>query len=569
MTLWPNGSATQPRVSSPYGPRDPRVGLSSFHHGVDFIGYTTIRAVLPGRVSWAGRYNDAAGNAVCVRPDGFNDTVEILDFHIASWKVSKGQRVSEGQALAVPGMTGNASGVCDHFEIRVNGTAVDPIAWMRAHGVGAAPAGSVSGASAWTDAEKQTFLVSIGLDTGGIGNGWGAKSIAATKTFQQLVGLTDDGVFGPNTTGVAQVIKAGANLTARPTADIQRVVGAAADGIWGNKTSLALFRWQKANNLTADAKYGPLSDAKAFPPAPPVVVPPSTQWPTNGRNATSRPTAEIQRLVGVKDDGDYGPATSQAVAAWQAAHWLEADGVWGPTSDGTGFPPAGSTHGIDYSFARPDAATLAQRGVKLAGRYLWAPTYQDGRTNKGISPAELAALNAAGIEVFFIYEEDGKELLGGRAAGVRVASAAEGFLATIGKQGCPVYFNVDYDAPAADLPKILDALDGIASVIGIERVGLYAGYGPLTAAFDAGKIRWGFQTYAWSGGKWDARAQLQQWSNGQWGGSVDFTRAMVAEYGQHPVAVTPPDPEPELTEIPTSLAKQLWEWLKGKFGAGA
>jgi hypothetical protein len=39
---------------------------------------------------------------------------------------------------------------------------------------------------------------------------------------------------------------------------------------------------------------------------------------------------------------------------------------------------------------------------------------------------------------------------------------------------------------------------------------------------------------------------LQQWANGQWGGQVDFTRAMVPEFGQHPVTVVPdPDPTPE------------------------
>jgi hypothetical protein len=35
------------------------------------------------------------------------------------------------------GSTGNATGPCDHFEIRVNGNRTDPIAWMNAHGAGA------------------------------------------------------------------------------------------------------------------------------------------------------------------------------------------------------------------------------------------------------------------------------------------------------------------------------------------------------------------------------------------------------------------------------------------------
>lgn len=198
------------------------------------------------------------------------------------------------------------------------------------------------------------------------------------------------------------------------------------------------------------------------------------------------------------------------------------------------FAPAGSVHGVDYSFARPDPKMLASRGVKFAGRYLWPSRFN----SKGITRTEFDALTAAGIDVFFIYEEDGKELAGGWDAGVGVANKAQEEYLALGfpdvKTAPPIYFNVDYDAPASAMPAILDALRGVASVIGKNRTGLYAGIGPIKAAFDAGVITYGFQTYAWSGGRWDARAQLQQWSNGQWGGSVDFTRAVKADFGQVP-----------------------------------
>ena len=358
------------------------------------------------------------------------------------------------------------------------------------------------------------------------------------------------------------------NLTSRSTKAIQKVVGAKQDGIHGPETDSKIRAFQKRHGLTVDGIWGPASDAKGFPPAPQPAPQPEQPVGKVGKNYTSRPVKDIQRAVGVPEanrDGIYGEETTRYVGEWQTGVGIDPDGDWGITSDGLAFPPAGSVHGVDYSFARPAPAMMQKRGIKLAGRYLWNTKYDDGRTNKGIGLEELGALNTAGIEVFYIYEEDGKELRGGFDAGVRVARAADAFLKGLGKSGHPIYFNVDYDAQAGDLPAILDALDGVASVIGRERTGLYAGYGPIKAAFDAGKITWGFQTYAWSGDKWDPRAHLQQWSNGQWGGTIDFTRAVAAEYGQNP-----PKPAPRPNSKGGTLKGLSWtgvqRMLKSDFG---
>lgn len=279
-------------------------------------------------------------------------------------------------------------------------------------------------------------------------------------------------------------------------------------------------------------------------------------------NQTSRPTREIQQFLIDQGfdlgpwgaDGIWGNATMRAVMAWQERVWLDVDGIWGIACDGLAFPPGGSIHGIDYSFARPDPAMLASRGIRHAGRYLWPNT-------KGITRGEHASLVEHGIAVWFIYEADGRELLGGYDAGVDRAQKAEALLHELGLSGYPIYVNVDFDAQPHQFPVILDALRGVNSVIGLERTGLYAGINPLRAAFDAGVIAWGFQTYAWSRGQWDERAQLQQWANGQWGGSVDFTRAMVPEFGQHPV--TPPPPP--TVEVPradiTAMRDAMTAWL--------
>lgn len=90
--------------------------------------------------------------------------------------------------------------------------------------------------------------------------------------------------------------------------------------------------------LDLDVFYGTAADWHALAakgasaPAPVVVVAPV------GRNITSRPTKDVQRLVGATPDGIYGRDTTAAVQKWQAAHGLTADGIWGPKSDAAGFP---------------------------------------------------------------------------------------------------------------------------------------------------------------------------------------------------------------------------------------
>ena len=42
--------------------------------------------------------------------------------------------------------------------------------------------------------------------------------------------------------------------------------------------------------------------------------------------------ADLQKLVGAPNDGDFGEATKAALATWQKAHGLTGAGVWGPRS---------------------------------------------------------------------------------------------------------------------------------------------------------------------------------------------------------------------------------------------
>ena len=200
-----------------------------------------------------------------------------------------------------------------------------------------------------------------------------------------------------------------------------------------------------------------------------------------------------------------------------------------------------SVFGVDYAWGRPGAAALKRAGARFVCRYLsHDPT-------KDLSAAEAAELAAAGIALVVVWETTARRALDGRGAGAVDARTAERAAAALGMPGDrPIYFAADWDATPGQQDEINAYLDGAASVIGRARVGLYGGYWPLSRALDAGRARWGWQTYAWSGGRWDARAHIQQYSidhriNGV---GVDYNRAVKDDFGQwRPAAGGPPAPD--------------------------
>lgn len=73
--------------------------------------------------------------------------------------------------------------------------------------------------------------------------------------------------------------------------------------------------------------------AKNLDGKPPAPQPPQTPAPARdvyGPGSTGDKVKKIQALVGVAQDGVYGPKTQSAVAIWQKNLKIPADGVWGP-----------------------------------------------------------------------------------------------------------------------------------------------------------------------------------------------------------------------------------------------
>jgi LysM repeat protein len=179
---------------------------------------------------------------------------------------------------------------------------------------------------------------------------------------------------------------------------------------------------------------------------------------------------------------------------------------------------------VDYSFGRPNLTALKDAGFNKVMRYL-SPNGQP----KTINAAERESLHANGMSVGFVFEWYAARAKEGREAGVYDGHIALQQANDLGiPADVPIFAAIDYDAPESDQPALNDYIDGFASVVGERGKAAYAGYWVIKRLFDAGKIKYAWQTYAWSGGNWDDRAQLRQVLNGQTvgGGAVDFNESL-------------------------------------------
>lgn len=117
-------------ITSPFGIRhDPVTGATRQHNGIDIAAEmgTTITAAADGTVIYAG-WEGGYGNAIVIDHDG---AVSTLYGHCSQIFVSNGQEVRRGQAIGAVGSTGHSTGPHLHFEVRVNGEAVDPTVRLR------------------------------------------------------------------------------------------------------------------------------------------------------------------------------------------------------------------------------------------------------------------------------------------------------------------------------------------------------------------------------------------------------------------------------------------------------
>ncbi|MBK3584036.1 LysM peptidoglycan-binding domain-containing M23 family metallopeptidase [Streptomyces microflavus] len=109
---------------------------SGYHTGSDFqaASGTPVLAIGPGTVVSAGNSGSYGNEVVIQHEDGMYSQYA----HQSSLNVSVGQTVTGGQQIGLSGSTGNSTGPHLHFEVRTGpsyGSDVDPIAYLRQHGV--------------------------------------------------------------------------------------------------------------------------------------------------------------------------------------------------------------------------------------------------------------------------------------------------------------------------------------------------------------------------------------------------------------------------------------------------
>ena len=116
-------------ISSRFGWRgDPITGVGRRHAGIDLPSRfgSVVRATAPGVVriaGWAGGY----GNLVEIEHSG---GVRTRYGHLSRLDVIPAQHVEQGQAIGEIGSTGHSTGPHLHFEVRVAGSAVDPLTFV-------------------------------------------------------------------------------------------------------------------------------------------------------------------------------------------------------------------------------------------------------------------------------------------------------------------------------------------------------------------------------------------------------------------------------------------------------
>lgn len=124
---------TEVNFTSGFGVRsDPFRGRAAMHGGIDLAGPlgTPIYATADGVVGRAEWNNGGYGNLVEIN---HGQGIQTRYGHLSRITAAAGQRVRRGELVGYMGSTGRSTGSHLHYEVRIDGRAVNPIPFMQSN----------------------------------------------------------------------------------------------------------------------------------------------------------------------------------------------------------------------------------------------------------------------------------------------------------------------------------------------------------------------------------------------------------------------------------------------------
>lgn len=176
----------------------------------------------------------------------------------------------------------------------------------------------------------------------------------------------------------------------------------------------------------------------------------------------------------------------------------------GPETVGVARADESETIGFDFSYTKPDPATMADAG------YEFAIGYVSHNPAKNLSADQVAAYRNEGIGVGLVWESTAARALDGRVAGDQDGRAAEEQANALGYPvDAVIFFAVDVNTTRADRHAIREYAEGF-NLATRRPVGIFGEADVMDRFVTPGRqpVQYGWQTAAWSKGRVSKKADL-------------------------------------------------------------